>query len=133
MSPGTAVIQFSRKGTARIALNGKTSRQRWKQYKRTVLVGTTDPYVLEYVASLLGEYGYAYIACRNAEDAFLKFPGTAYRRRPDRHQMPVFSGNRSLERYTSPRPDVPGNLMTAHAEVDIAVDAIKKGAFPTSS
>jgi putative two-component system response regulator len=95
----------------------------------TVLVVDDDPYVLEYVASLLGEYGYAYIACRNAEDAFLKFQGGFIDAVLTDIKMPVFSGIDLLEKIYLSRPDVPVILMTAHAEVDIAVDAIKKGAF----
>jgi putative two-component system response regulator len=95
----------------------------------TVLVVDDDPYVLEYVSSLLGEYGYDYIACRNAEEALSKFQNGAIDAVLTDIQMPVFSGIELLERIYLSRPDVPVILMTAHAEVDIAVDAIKKGAF----
>jgi putative two-component system response regulator len=43
--------------------------------------------------------------------------------------MPVFTGIDLLEQIYLTKPDVPVILMTAHAEVDVAVDAIKKGAF----
>lgn len=95
----------------------------------TVLVVDDDPYVLEYVSSLLGEYGYAYIACRNAEDALRKFQNGFVDAVLTDIKMPVFSGIELLEKIYLSRPDVPVILMTAHAEVDIAVDAIKKGAF----
>jgi len=68
----------------------------------TVLVVDDDPYVLEYVASLLGEYGYAYIACRNAEDAFLKFQDGFIDVVLTDIKMPVFSGIDLLEKIYSP-------------------------------
>jgi putative two-component system response regulator len=95
----------------------------------TVLVVDDDPYVLEYVSSLLGEYGYSYIACRNAEEALRKFHDVYVDAVLTDIKMPVLTGIELLEKIYLSRPDVPVILMTAHAEVDIAVDAIKKGAF----
>ncbi len=94
-----------------------------------VLVVDDDPYVLEYVSSLLSEYGYMYIACRNAEEALHKFRDAAIDVVLTDIKMPVFTGIDLLEKIYLSNPDVPVILMTAHAEVDIAVDAIKKGAF----
>jgi putative two-component system response regulator len=95
----------------------------------TILVVDDDPYVLEYVSSLLGEYGYSYIACKNAEEAFIKFQDGAIDAVLTDIKMPVFTGIDLLEKIYLSNPEVPVILMTAHAEVDIAVDAIKKGAF----
>ncbi|MGO9378001.1 MAG: HD domain-containing phosphohydrolase [Dissulfurispiraceae bacterium] len=95
----------------------------------TILVVDDDPYVLEYVSTLLDEFGYAYIACRNAEDALHKFQNTLIDAVLTDIKMPVLSGIELLEKIYLANPDVPVILMTAHAEVDIAVDAIKKGAF----
>jgi putative two-component system response regulator len=95
----------------------------------TILVVDDDPYVLEYVSSLLGEYGYSYIACKNAEEAFRKFKNGGIDTVLTDIKMPVFTGIDLLEQIYLTKPDVPVILMTAHAEVDVAVDAIKKGAF----
>jgi len=43
--------------------------------------------------------------------------------------MPVFTGIDVPEKIYRAEPDLPVLLMTAHAAVDVAVDAIKKGAF----
>ncbi|HTZ18011.1 MAG TPA: HD domain-containing phosphohydrolase [Dissulfurispiraceae bacterium] len=95
----------------------------------TILVVDDDPYVLEYVSSLLREYGFSYIACKNAEQAFLKFQNAPVDAVLTDIKMPVSTGIDLLEKIYLFNPDVPVILMTAHAEVDIAVDAIKKGAF----
>jgi putative two-component system response regulator len=95
----------------------------------TILVVDDDPYVLEYVSSLLGEYGYSYIACNNAQDAFLRFQEGAIDAVLTDIKMPVLTGIDLLEKIYLSKPEVPVILMTAHAEVDIAIDAIKKGVF----
>ncbi len=98
--------------------------------KANVLVVDDDPYVLEYVSSLLGEYGYGYVACGNAEEALRKFSsGAPVDAVLTDIKMPVFTGIDLLEKIYLSKPDIPVILMTAHAEVDVAVDAIKKGAF----
>ena len=97
--------------------------------KATILVVDDDPYVLQYVSSLLDEYGYSYIACKNADEAFVKFQDGGIDAVLTDIKMPVFTGIDLLEKIYLTNPDVPVILMTAHAQVDVAVDAIKKGAF----
>lgn len=97
--------------------------------KANILVVDDDPYVLEFVSSLMSEYGYSYVACRNAEDALNQFRRCLIDVVLTDIKMPVTSGIDLLEKIYNLKPDVPVILMTAHAEVDIAVDAIKKGAF----
>jgi|WetSurMetagenome_2_1015567.scaffolds.fasta_scaffold00138_24 putative two-component system response regulator len=97
--------------------------------KAKLLLVDDDPYVLEFVSALMGEYGYDYVACRNADDAFAHFQSNPVDVVLTDIKMPVTSGIDLLEKICDVKPDVPVILMTAHAEVDIAVDAIKKGAF----
>jgi putative two-component system response regulator len=97
--------------------------------KAKIVLVDDDPYVLEFVSALMGEYGYDYKAFNNADDAFAYFQGNAVDVVLTDIKMPVVSGIDLLERICDFKPDVPVILMTAHAEVDIAVDAIKKGAF----
>ncbi|HMK61879.1 MAG TPA: HD domain-containing phosphohydrolase [Dissulfurispiraceae bacterium] len=95
----------------------------------TILAVDDDPYVLEYVSTLLDEYGYTCIACSNAEDAYQKFISIPIDAVLTDIKMPIVSGIDLLEKICLIRTDIPVVLMTAHAEIDIAVDAIKKGAF----
>jgi len=77
----------------------------------------------------MGEYGYSYVACQNANDAFAHFQKNNIDVVLTDIKMPVTTGIQLLEKIYDFRPGVPVILMTAHAEVDIAIDAIKKGAF----
>ena len=43
--------------------------------------------------------------------------------------MPNVTGIQFLEKIHSFHPDLPVILMTAYAELDLAIDAIRKGAF----
>jgi putative two-component system response regulator len=108
---------------------GKTAGSPGSEERPKILLVDDDPYVLEFVSSLMGEYGYDYVACHNADDAFSHFQKKPVDVVLTDIKMPVTSGIELLEKICDYRPDVPVILMTAHAEVDIAVDAIKKGAF----
>jgi putative two-component system response regulator len=95
----------------------------------TVLVVDDDMYVLESVVALLTQFGYAVIPCRNGEEALHKVQGTEFDAILTDIKMPVMSGIELLEIIHNMNPDIPVILMTAYAELDIAVEAIKKGAF----
>lgn len=95
----------------------------------TVLIVDDDGYVLESLSSLLNESGYHVLASQNAGDAMAKL----HRKRPDvvlsDISMPDVSGIQLLESIHSYNKEIPVILMTAYAELDLAIDAIKKGAF----
>jgi len=95
----------------------------------TVLVVDDDMYVLESVVALLSQFGYAVIPCRNGEEALLKIQSTEFDAILTDIKMPIMSGIELLEIIHNLNPDIPVILMTAYAELDIAVEAIKKGAF----
>lgn len=103
----------------------------------SILIIDDDPDVLESISLLLNEYGHTIVACNNARDTM------------DRLQenklvvsitnlidlvltdvkMPGVSGIELLEKIHNLNPDIPVILMTAYADLDIAIEAIKKGAF----
>jgi len=95
----------------------------------TVLVVDDDMYVLESVVALLSQFGYTVIPCRNGEEALHRVQGTEFDAILTDIKMPVMSGIELLEIIHNMNPDIPVILMTAYAELDIAVEAIKKGAF----
>jgi putative two-component system response regulator len=97
--------------------------------KARILLVDDDPYVLEFVSSLMSEYGYSYVACQNADDAFAHFQSSNVDVVLTDIKMPVTTGMELLEKICDFKPGIPVILMTAYAEVDIAIDAIKKGAF----
>lgn len=97
--------------------------------KSTILVVDDDPYVLESTAILLQEAGYRIVKCQNAADALAAFRGTRVDVVLTDIKMPQVSGVELLGNIHALDPQVPVVLMTAYAELDVALDAIKKGAF----
>lgn len=95
----------------------------------TVLVVDDDMYVLESVVALLGQFGYSVIPCHNGEEALQKIQCSDLDAILTDIKMPVMSGIELLEIVHNLNPDIPVILMTAYAELDIAVEAVKKGAF----
>lgn len=95
----------------------------------TVLVADDDRQVLESISMLLRACGYNVITSENAEEAIEKFPGSGAEVVLSDVRMPGLSGLELAEKIYDINPDVPVILMTAYAEVDVAVDAIHKGAF----
>lgn len=94
-----------------------------------ILAVDDDPFVLDSITMLIENQGFKVIACKNAAEALEKF---------NEHEvdavltdiiMPAISGIELLEEIHAVNPEMPVILMTAYADLDIAVNAIKKGAF----
>lgn len=97
--------------------------------KNCILVVDDDPYVLESVSKMLREYGYPVVSCASGEKAISQlFENDATLVLTD-IKMPGISGIELLEKIHAIYPKMPVILMTGYAELDIAIDAIKKGAF----
>lgn len=92
----------------------------------TVLVVDDDPYVLESVTALLKQCGYIVVPCGNAEEAMARLQDTGVDTVLTDIKMPVITGIELLEIIHNLNPDIPVILMTAYAELDIAVEALKK-------
>ena len=88
-----------------------------------------DPLVLESITLLLCEYGFEVYPFSNGFDAL------AGLRRLSAHvvltdvNMPELTGIQLLEKIHVMDPDIPVILMTGYAELDMALAAIKMGAF----
>ncbi|HBG47772.1 MAG TPA: two-component system response regulator [Deltaproteobacteria bacterium] len=95
----------------------------------SIIVVDDNAFVLDSTALLLSGYGYKVTICKNAEEALSSFRASV----PDAVltdiKMPGTSGIDLLEKIRSADRDVPVILMTAYAELDMAVNAIKRGAF----
>jgi putative two-component system response regulator len=94
-----------------------------------ILVVDDDAYVLEAIGGLLDAYGYSVTVSDNAKDAILKNCEINPQVVLTDINMPGISGIELLEKIHAQNPQVPVILMTAFADLDVAVDAIKKGAF----
>ena len=97
--------------------------------KSTLLVVDDDPYVLESISTLLTELGYTLHTCQSAHDAMNLLQKTPVDVVLTDINMPQATGIDLLESIHKYNPQIPVILMTAFAELDIAVDAIKQGAF----
>ena len=95
----------------------------------SLLVVDDDPYVLESIASLLQEYGYQVSTCRSGFDALDKLKKSQFDVILTDIKMPEITGIELLQRIHTNNSLVPVILMTAFAELDVAVDALKRGAF----
>jgi putative two-component system response regulator len=78
---------------------------------------------------MLHAFGYTVIVTDNAKDAYMKIKEEQIDVLVSDIRMPGMSGLELLERIRRFRPDLPVILMTGHAELSVAVEAIIKGAF----
>lgn len=95
----------------------------------SILIIDDDTSVLETTAVLLREHGYSVISCENAKDAMAKLRENKVEVVLTDIRMPEVSGLELLEEVRSINMDIPVILMTAYAELDVAVSATGKGAF----
>jgi len=97
--------------------------------KTHILVVDDEPLVLHSVSGLLREFGYSVTSCKNAGDALDAFHKNGVDIVLTDIKMPQISGIELLEKIHNVRKDVPVILMTAYAQMDMAVSGIKHGAF----
>jgi putative two-component system response regulator len=97
--------------------------------KNTLLIVDDDPYVLESISSLLREFGYIVHTCQNANEAMKQVMNNHLDVILTDIKMPQITGIELLQNIHTYNQQIPVILMTAFAELDVAVDAIKRGAF----
>jgi len=95
----------------------------------SLLIVDDDPYVLESISSLLKEYGYFVFTCQNAGEAMERLKKVKFDVVLTDIKMPGITGIELLQNIHEFNSQIPVILLTAFAELDVAVDAIKKGAF----
>ncbi len=94
-----------------------------------ILVVDDNPDVLKSVSSLISAHSLSVISCENAKDALNKLHENRIIAVLTDISMPVLSGLELLEKVHNTNPEIPVILMTAYADLDIAIDAIQRGAF----
>jgi putative two-component system response regulator len=97
--------------------------------KGRLLIVDDDPYVLESISTLLREFGYTVHTSQNARDAMKQVENSAFDAVLTDIKMPQVTGIELLQNIHAYNQQIPVILMTAFAELDVAVDAIKRGAF----
>jgi putative two-component system response regulator len=88
-----------------------------------------DTFLLESVAELLTDDGFTVYPFSNGSDAFDKFLAEPVDVVLTDIKMPTISGIELLEKIHAIDQETPVILTTGYAEVDLAVEAIQKGAF----
>lgn len=94
-----------------------------------VLVVDDDLYSLEAASSLLIANGFNVTSCSGGEEAYNRFTKETFDIVLTDIRMPKVDGIELLSKLHHLEPDVPVILMTAYAEIDVAVEAIRKGAY----
>ncbi len=94
-----------------------------------IFVVDDDRFVLESVTTLLTEYGFSVSSFSNGHDAIKRFIMEPVDLVLTDINMPVMDGLELLEKIRYLDRETPVVLMTAYADLDVAVKAIQKGAF----
>jgi len=97
--------------------------------KNAILVVDDDPSVLESTSRLLSAFGYLVFPYGNATDAMRKLQENNVRVVLTDIMMPEVTGLQFLENIRLLNSEIPVIMMTAFAELDMTIDAIRKGAF----
>ncbi len=95
----------------------------------SVLVVDDDPQILESLSLLLEAEGYSVTACRNAYVALAEMEYTEIDVVLSDIKMPEMSGTELLEKIGQTWDRLPVILMTGYADLEVAVEAINKGAY----
>lgn len=95
----------------------------------SVLVVDDDAFGLNSASLLLKECGYLVAACSNPEDAGARLRKERFDVVLTDIKMPGMTGIDLLEKTHAIDREIPVILMTGYAELDTAIEAIKKGAF----
>ncbi|MBI4950235.1 MAG: response regulator [Deltaproteobacteria bacterium] len=94
-----------------------------------ILVVDDNAFVLDSTSLLLSGYGFSVSPFIDPNEAIKQFAIKRFDAVLTDVKMPGMSGIELLERIHSINKEVPVILMTAYAELDMAVNAIKQGAF----
>lgn len=100
-----------------------------KKVRHNILVVDDEPSLLESASLLLSNAGYLVTSCNNAHEALTRVRENNIDVVLSDIRMPEVSGIDLLEKIHKINAGLPVILMTAYAELDAAVDAVKKGAF----
>lgn len=96
--------------------------------KAHILVVDDDPFTLDSTTLLIREFGYQVSPCQRASAALELMQASPVDAVLTDIKMPEVTGLELLEQVHLQDPDLPVILMTAYAELDTAVEAIKMGA-----
>lgn len=94
-----------------------------------VLVVDDDPYVLSSISRILREYDFAVYPFSNGYEALKAFQKGPVAAVLTDIKMPLITGLELLDKIHAIDEEMPVILLTAYAEMNVAISAIQKGAF----
>ena len=97
--------------------------------KIAILVVDDDPSVLELTSRLLSAFGYLVFPYGNATDAMVRLQENTIHVVLTDIMMPEVTGLQFLEKVHAFNSEIPVIMMTAYAEMEVTIEAIRKGAF----
>jgi DNA-binding NtrC family response regulator len=97
--------------------------------KPHILLIDDEPIALSNMSHVLEREGYAVTACENGESGLAAMQNTEFDIVLTDLRMPGIDGMDVLRHIRETTPDVPAIMITGHATLDSAVDAMKAGAF----
>lgn len=97
--------------------------------KATILVVDDDRHVLESILLLLSAHGYPVVTAACAEEALERLDDREVKVVLTDIRMPGMDGIELAGKIHGHDPDLPVIIMTAYAETEVAVGALKSGAF----
>ncbi|TAN44419.1 MAG: response regulator [Nitrospirae bacterium] len=100
-----------------------------EEKKSIILIVDDDKYVLESTSLILKEIGFDTLECNKSVDAMDLLVRNEVDAVISDIKMPEVTGTELLEKIHNMYPDMPVILMTAYADLETAVDALRKGAF----
>jgi len=95
----------------------------------TILVVDDDQHVLESILLLLGAHGYPVVTAASAAEALERLDDREVKVVLTDIRMPGMTGIELAAKIHGLDPDLPVLIMTAFAETEVAVGALKSGAF----
>lgn len=95
----------------------------------SVIIVDDDPTVLNFTSLLLAKRGYTTFPCSNAGDAIDVLGKNQIDVVLTDIMMPEVTGIELMEKVHNINPEIPVILVTGFADLDKAIEAIKKGAF----
>ncbi len=105
------------------------ARKTKKQDRPRILVVDDEPDVLHTLQEILQFEGYEVDAADSARAALKRLEKTAYAVVLTDVKMPAMDGLEMLARIREGHPELPVVMISGHGTIDMAVEAVKKGAF----
>lgn len=97
--------------------------------QKKILVIDDERAIRSTLTDILGNEGYKVTVAENGEDGLRKFTDGGFDVVMCDVKMPKMDGVEFLEKAKAVNPDVPIIIISGHGNIELAVDAVKKGAF----